>query len=132
MDKQVRYMMRNPTAFMDCQSIGRLPKSRESESCALRELVARIPVRYWSLFSGVSLSPDLGFNSAMKFGNLHQMMRYLGFNQKIIENERLPYQFYLIRDVRDVRFEQLLLASKSTPDADAIESIKRILPTHLV
>lgn len=134
MDKQIRAMMRNPSALMRFQTTGELPRivELESEDSPLRQLVVKIPVRYWSLFSGIRLCHELGFNSAMLFANLHQLSRYIGTNQKVTPNERLPYQFYMDRSTHTVTLAQLLKASSKHPTGETLQSIIDRLPAHLV
>jgi hypothetical protein len=44
-----------------------------SRQTPLRNLVESIPARYWSLFNGIRLDRKLGFKTAMRFSNLHQL-----------------------------------------------------------
>lgn len=51
----------------------------EVKSTPLREFILdNIPVRYWSLFKNVNLHTQLGFQSALRYPNLHMLLRCLG------------------------------------------------------
>ena len=132
MNKQIRTMMRDPNALVRFHTTGKLPPLFDSEDTPLRQLILKIPVRYWSLFKGVRLSHELGFNSAMQFGNIHQLSRYLGTNKKVARSERLAYQFYIDRGVKLVTLAQLIESSAEHPTQQALADIIKRLPPHLV
>ncbi|GMQ49644.1 hypothetical protein [Vibrio sp. 10N] len=134
MDRTIKELMRNPNALAKFHLTGQLPTVtlQPSEETPLRSLINHIPVRYWSMFRGTTLSRDLGFkNTAMKFSNLHQLMRYIGFNRKVARAERLPYQFYIDRSKQTVTLSDLVEATRAVPNAKLLDNVKACLPEHL-
>ncbi|MGR5178849.1 hypothetical protein [Vibrio mediterranei] len=133
MDRTIKELMRNPSALAKFHLTGQLPTVIEqpSEETPLRTLIKHIPVRYWSTFQGTTLSRELGFHTAMRFGNLHQLMRYIGFNIKVSKAERLPYQFYIDRNTQLVTLTDLVSATRSTPNDALLKKIQSHLPKHL-
>lgn len=97
----------------------------ETESTPLRELVSKIPVRYWSMFRGVELGQRLGFKTAMKCTSLHHVMRYIGWNESVSQGTRLPYQFYIDASVICVTLDDLIASSDHVPN-DVFVSMIRV------
>lgn len=134
MDRTIKELMRNPRALAQFHLSGQLPpvKVQPSEETPLRTLINHIPVRYWSMFQGTTLSRDLGFkNTAMRFANLHQLMRYIGFNKQVARAERLPYQFYIDRSKQTVTLSDLVEATRAAPSGKLLDKVKACLPEHL-
>lgn len=96
----------------------------ESESTPLRELILKIPVRYWSMFKGIRLNRKLGFKTAMICPNLHHLMRYIGWNQKVAKDDRLAYQLYIDRDIQVISLEDLISCCEISPNGQFLEKIK--------
>lgn len=134
MERASEKLMRNPSALAKFHRTGKLPTENRqpSEETPLRALISQIPVRYWSMFQGTTLSRELGFqNTAMRFANLHQLMRYIGFNKTVSSAERLPYQYYVCRSTEVVTLTALVSSSAVAPNEVLINKIRSRLPKHL-
>lgn len=87
----VRAMINNPKLAMEFHLTGKLPSVEMTPATPLRNLIDKIPMRMRSLFRGVKLSPELGFNSTMQFHTLEQLHSWLGANKKVVRGKRMPY-----------------------------------------
>lgn len=101
-----------------------------SRETPLRLLVESIPARYWSLFNGVSLDRKLGFKTAMRFSNLHQLMRYIGWKQHVVHGERLAYEFYIDEDIEVVTLDELILSTESCPEEKVLHAIQKAVNSN--
>ncbi len=104
-----------------------LAKSQLSEGTPLRELVSKIPVRYWSLFKGIELNRRIGFQTAMRCTNLHQLMRYIGWNEYVMEGAQLPYQRYIDPEKLSVSLDDLICCCDEVPNEYFIALIQEKL-----
>lgn len=131
MDREIKAKTHSSHTLIRLEQTDKLPSKKESEDTPLRILIMHIPVRYWSMFSGIRLCSKLGFNSAMLFSNLHQLMRYIGFNKKVFVGQQLPYQYYIARHINNVTLNDLINASQTSPSDEMLERIKLQLPKHM-
>ncbi|NOI31820.1 hypothetical protein F0238_21290 [Vibrio coralliilyticus] len=96
----------------------------ESKPTPLRDLCLKIPVRYWSMFKGIELNRKIGFKTAMRHPSLHQLMRYIGWNEKVKQGDTLPYELYIDRDVKSVTLDDLLDCCEKKPDDNFVRLIR--------
>jgi hypothetical protein len=115
-NQQIRAITRNPKAMMDFQILGKLPPLEDSLSTPLRELILTIPVGHWDKYKGITVDKHLGFNGQLTFHSTFQLMRWLGYQQKIVGNQSLPYYSFVNRRFKSkLTIEQFSECCKVSP-----------------
>lgn len=101
--KQMRYITRNPRALMEFQATGRLPRMLRLDSPLIRLLEQYTP-RQRTQMRGVSLHPDLGYQTGMRFNTGEQLYRWLKPSAEVLDCENIPAESY-----RNKRFNRVLI-----------------------
>ncbi|MBD1389431.1 hypothetical protein IC617_08330 [Neiella sp. HB171785] len=92
-----------------------LPAVKAVPVAPLRELIMLIPRPLWSEFTQVNVSESLGFCGQHVFGNLHELMFWLGYGQPPHGNRALPFQLYMRPLHRSLFIEDLLSQCVTIP-----------------
>lgn len=126
---QIKAITRNPKVFMDFHLLGKVPRETKAPTTPLRDLILTIPIRLWPQFQGIQVNSKLGFSGERRFNTLHQLARWLGYNQTNMLNTRMPYQSWKIRGFQRKLFLDDLL--KCTSKAPNNEILIRHIPKNL-
>ena len=98
--KQIQHMLRNPRALMNFQLSGRLPIVRKPQPTPLWLCLSRMTPRERLNLRNITLSPALGYNCRIPFRNAEQLWQYLGGQDDIVGETRLPSESRIIRSFR--------------------------------
>ncbi len=98
--KQIKYMMTKPKAMMDFHAYGKTPVLKDSLSTPLRELILSIPNNDREKYRGIVVDKRLGFTGRLTFHSIFHLLRWLGYQQKVVGNQTLPYYGYVNRSFR--------------------------------
>jgi len=94
---QIKAMMNSPQKLMRFHLTGKPPIERRAPSTPLLELINSIPMREWHLYVGVTLDRALGFSGSRQFNTLHQVAKWIGRGATLTDNQKMPYQSWVIR-----------------------------------
>lgn len=100
-NRVIKELTRNPKAMMDFQFRGKLPTLNDSLSTPLREFLLNLPRCKQSQYRHIVIDNTLGFHGKLEFYNIFQLLRWLGHNRQVVNNQRLPYYSYINRGFRD-------------------------------
>ena len=102
-NQQMKVITTNPKAMIDFHITGKLPQLKDSLSTPLRDLLLSISVSERERYKGITVDHRLGFTGQLTFHSVFQLLRWLGHQQQVVNNQTLPYYGFVNR-----RFQQRL------------------------
>lgn len=97
--KTMRRLATRPQDMVRYQTTGKLPRTYRPDSPLIR-LLEEIPPRKRSLYQGIRLTPDLGYQCDFWFGTAEQLLRWLKPDEEVFEDQAPPSASRQIRGFR--------------------------------
>lgn len=125
--RQIQHLARNPGAYLQFQTTGRLPATVRPSS-PLISLLESIPPRLRLQIRGVHVGPNLGYLGGPQFHSAEQLLKWLKPAQEMLVCQSWPAE-----SRRDKRFQRRLTLKDLKPYCaawpdDAVWNSYRISP----